>query len=114
MSHGSNVDELTRLRSRVAALEQLLEVHERTVMEQSARLEETMKRLADERNRTEAKVQQRTAELETAIARANAMAMRAEAANIAKSQFLANMSHEIRTPMNGVIGMIEYSCCKPT
>jgi len=33
------------------------------------------------------------------------MAVRAEAANIAKSQFLANMSHEIRTPMNGVIGM---------
>ena len=33
------------------------------------------------------------------------MAIKAEMANIAKSQFLANMSHEIRTPMNGVIGM---------
>ena len=33
------------------------------------------------------------------------MALKAELANIAKSQFLANMSHEIRTPMNGVIGM---------
>jgi two-component system sensor histidine kinase/response regulator len=43
--------------------------------------------------------------LENAVARANEMAVRAEAANVAKSEFLANMSHEIRTPMNGVIGM---------
>ena len=44
-------------------------------------------------------------QLETASVRANEMAIKAEMANIAKSQFLANMSHEIRTPMNGVIGM---------
>jgi signal transduction histidine kinase/DNA-binding response OmpR family regulator len=44
-------------------------------------------------------------QLAGATARANEMAVRAEAANRAKSEFLANMSHEIRTPMNGVIGM---------
>jgi len=33
--------------------------------------------------------------------------IKAEIANIAKSQFLANMSHEIRTPMNGVLGMLD-------
>lgn len=33
--------------------------------------------------------------------------LKAEEANLAKSQFLANMSHEIRTPMNAIIGMTE-------
>ena len=33
--------------------------------------------------------------------------MRAESANLAKSDFLANMSHEIRTPINAVLGMNE-------
>ncbi len=31
--------------------------------------------------------------------------VRAQAANLAKSQFLANMSHEIRTPMSAIIGL---------
>ncbi len=33
--------------------------------------------------------------------------LKAEQANVAKSQFLANMSHEIRTPMNAVMGFTE-------
>ncbi|MBO4266817.1 MAG: response regulator [Lachnospiraceae bacterium] len=33
--------------------------------------------------------------------------VRAESANIAKSDFLANMSHEIRTPINAMLGMNE-------
>ena len=44
-------------------------------------------------------------QLESAIAEANEMALKAEMAAIAKTEFLANMSHEIRTPMNGIIGM---------
>ena len=43
--------------------------------------------------------------LEVTTAEAQALALRAEAANTAKSQFLVNMSHEFRTPMNGVLGM---------
>ncbi len=43
--------------------------------------------------------------LENAIVQANSMALKARAANLAKSEFLTNMSHEIRTPLNGIIGM---------
>ncbi len=46
-------------------------------------------------------------DLETAKERAEQMAVKAMAANEAKSEFLATMSHEIRTPMNGILGMAE-------
>ena len=53
--------------------------------------------------RKEAEKLNRHLEKQTVLARD--LAVRADAANRAKSDFLANMSHEIRTPMNGVIGM---------
>jgi len=62
------------------------------------------------RKRAEAKVLEVNCRLKDATARANEMAVRAEAArlaNVAKSEFLANMSHEIRTPLNAVIGFSE-------
>jgi len=54
-----------------------------------------------------ADLQESNDQLESAIERANQMAVQAELASMAKSEFLANMSHEIRTPLNGVIGFTD-------
>jgi PAS domain S-box-containing protein len=40
-------------------------------------------------------------------AEVKAACVRAESANVAKSDFLANMSHEIRTPMTAILGFTE-------
>ncbi|XP_030941425.1 histidine kinase 2-like [Quercus lobata] len=49
----------------------------------------------------------RIAKVEEACRIMTKLKVRAEAADVAKTQFLATVSHEIRTPMNGVLGMLQ-------
>jgi two-component system, sensor histidine kinase and response regulator len=55
----------------------------------------------------EARVEERTRELEEKTHEAVDLAQKAQAASQAKTDFLANMSHEIRTPLNGIMGMTQ-------
>ncbi len=64
-------------------------------------------RVLQEREQARTALEATNKKLEAAVAHANEMTLKAEAANVAKSEFLANMSHEIRTPLNGIIGMTD-------
>ncbi|WP_347989833.1 PAS domain-containing protein [Methylomonas sp. AM2-LC] len=72
--------------------------HYVSVQEDITEKKRNARELDEYRYRLEALVESRTAELQTAIAHA-------QAANQAKTAFLANMSHEIRTPLNAIIGL---------
>lgn len=63
-----------------------------------AELESSNKALLDHSENLEARIIERTKEIESAR-------QTADNAAAAKGDFLANMSHEIRTPMNAVIGL---------
>jgi signal transduction histidine kinase len=55
-------------------------------------------------DKLEAKVSERTAELERANKKLMALYEKARESDRLKSDFLANMSHELRTPLNSILG----------
>ena len=72
-----------------------------TLLEQKSRaLFLANQELSQHSARLEQAVEERTAELRSALERA-------EAASTARSRFVATMSHEIRTPLGGLLGMID-------
>ncbi|HEY9665610.1 MAG TPA: AAA family ATPase [Coleofasciculaceae cyanobacterium] len=79
--------------------------------EANASLKHSHEQLEEYSRTLEAKVKERTLELQAKnlhlkqeICDRKRAEEAAEAANRAKSEFLANMSHELRTPLNGILG----------
>lgn len=84
-----------------AANQQLqLEIRERERAETQAR------QARDVAERASRQLAASNEQLESAVVRANHLAVSAQAAARAKTAFLSTMGYEIRTPMNGVIGML--------
>ena len=69
--------------------------------------------LRESHRELEAKVVERTRELESLAADLRRSVDMAESANQAKTQFLASVSHELRTPLHGIVATVELLLKEP-
>ncbi|HEY9698904.1 MAG TPA: AAA family ATPase [Trichocoleus sp.] len=70
----------------------------------NSHLKRSHEQLEDYSKTLEAKVEERTVQLQQEVRDRQRAEETAHSANQAKSEFLANMSHELRTPLNGILG----------
>ncbi len=90
-------EKITNLKKTEEELRQIKDELEARVAERTRELEAARAELFEQNRLLEMKVMQRTEEFLLAKEKA-------EEASRAKSLFLANMSHELRTPLNGIMG----------